>query len=337
MIQTRSQRFKTYLKNFTKESTFNSFVILVMLVIINASLQSNFFSYNIIKSNFITITPLVLLSMAQGIVILSGNLDLSVGAGVSLLTVIMASLMTDSIFNVIGVVILGIVAAVVLGVINGALVGYVKLPPLIATFSTSAIFFGLALFLMPLPGGYVPKFFYRWFRGDLFGLGIVPVPIFILLIGIGIWLIIKRTAVYRYIYAVGSDEERAYSSGIKVSHVKFMAYVLAGLFLALAGISVLLSAAIGDARIGGDPQGGTGPSYMLNSIAAVLIGGISLKGGKGSLAGAIIGAMILVLLINIIFFAQVSSLYQNFARGMIILISLIIAIIPRLREESRRI
>jgi ribose transport system permease protein len=76
---------------------------------------------------------------------------------------------------------------------------------------------------------------------------------------------------------------------------------------------------------------------MLNSIAAVLIGGISLKGGKGSLGGAIVGAIILVLLVNIIFFANVSSLYQNFARGMIILISLSIAIIPNLREESRKL
>jgi len=335
MIQTRGTRFKNYLKNFTKESTFNSFIILVMLVIINASLQHNFFSYAIVKSNFITLTPLILISMAQGIIIISGNLNLAIGAEISLVTVIMASLMTDSIYNVIAVVILGIVAAIVLGAINGSLVGYVGLPPLISTFSTFAIFFGLALFIMPLPGGYVPKYFYRWYRDDIFHF--LPVPILILLIGIGIWLIIKRTALYRYIYAVGSDEESAYSSGVKVSHIKFMTYIIAGIFVGLAAIAVLLSAAIGDPRIGGDPRGGTGPSYMLNSIAAVLIGGISLKGGKGSLAGAIVGAMILVLLINIIFFAQISSFYQNFARGMIILISLIIATVPRLREESRKI
>ncbi len=335
MTQSRGLVFKNYLRNFTKESTFNSFIILVMLVIINASLQHNFFSYAIVKSNFITLAPIILVSMAQGIIILSGNINLAIGAEISLLTVIMASFMTDSIVNVILVVLLGIVASIVLGAINGSLVGYVGLPPLISTYSTFAIFFGLALYIMPLPGGYVPKFFYRWYRDDIFNF--LPVPIFILLIGIGIWLIIKRTALYRYIYAVGSDEESAYSSGIKVSHVKFMTYVIAGIFVALAAICVLLSTAIGDPMIGGDPRGGTGPSFMLNSIAAVLIGGISLKGGKGSLGGAIVGAIILVLLVNIIFFANVSSLYQNFARGMIILISLSIAIIPNLREESRKL
>lgn len=335
MAISRGDRFKNYLRNSPKESTFNSFVILVMLIIINASLQHNFFSYTIVKSNFMTLTPIILISMAQGIIILSGNLNLAIGAELSLITVIMAFFMTDSIVNVILVVLLGVVASIVLGAINGALVGYVGLPPLISTFSTFSIFFGLALFIMPLPGGYVPKYFYRWYRGDI--LEFIPVPVFILLIGILIWIIIKRTTLYRYIYAVGSDEESAYSSGIKVSHIKFMTYVIAGIFVALAAVCVLLSTAIGDPKIGGDPRGGTGPSYMLNSIAAVLIGGISLKGGKGSLVGAIVGAIILVLLINIIFFAQVSSLYQNFARGMIILLSLSIATIPNLREEAKKI
>src|SRR5680860_308319 len=218
MTISRSATFKNYLKNFTKESTFNSFVILVMLIIINASLQHNFFSYTIVKSNFMTLTPIILISMAQGIIILSGNLNLAIGAELSLVTVIMAFFMTDSIVNVVLVVLLGVVAAIALGAINGALVGYVGLPPLISTFSTFSIFFGLALFIMPLPGGYVPKYFYRWYRGDI--LKFIPVPIFILLIGIVIWVIIKRTALYRYIYAVGSDEEGAYSSGIKVSHIK---------------------------------------------------------------------------------------------------------------------
>jgi ribose transport system permease protein len=107
---------------------------------------------------------------------------------------------------------------------NGVFAGHVGLPPLISTFATNAIFFGLAMTIMPLPGGYVPRFFWRWYRGDV--LRIIPVPIFILLIGIAIWIIVKRTALYRYIYAVGGNEEGAYSSGIKVSNIKLMAYVI---------------------------------------------------------------------------------------------------------------
>jgi len=323
----RGFAFKNFLKNCTKDPSFNSFIVLVLLVIINASLQPTFFSYSTVKSNFMTFTPLILISMAQGIIILSGNLDLSVGAAMSLLTCIMASLMTDSIINVVLVVLLGIIAAFVLGVFNGSLIGRVNLPPLITTFATSAIFFGIAMTIMPLPGGYVPKYFYRWYRGDV--LKFIPVPIFILLIGIAIWVIIKRTAVYRYIYAVGGSEEGAYSSGIKVSNIKLMSFIFASFFIALASICLLLSTAIGDPR--------AGLSYTLNSVAAVVIGGISLKGGKGGISGAIVGAIILGLLINVIFFAKVSSLYQNFARGMIIMISLSIATIPKLREESKKI
>lgn len=327
VIKNRNSKFIEFLKNYSKDPSFPGFIVLVLLVIINASIEPNFFSYSTVKSNFMTFTPLILISMAQGIVILSGNLDLSVGAGMSLITCIMASLLTDSIINIIFIVILGIAIALVLGVFNGTFAGYVGLPPLISTFAANAIFFGLAMAIMPLPGGYVPKFFYRWYRGDI--LKIIPVPIFILLIGIGVWLLIKRTAVYRYIYAVGGNEEGAYSSGIKVSNIKLMAYVFAGIFLSLAAICLLLSTAIGDPRAGN--------SYTLNSVAAVVIGGVSLKGGKGSIGGTIVGAIILGLLINIIFFAQVSSLYQGFARGLIIVVSLSLAVIPKIREESRKI
>jgi len=319
--------FKSFFISFTKESSFPSFIVLVLLIIINASLQPTFFTYSTIKSNFMTFTPLILVSIAQGIIILSGNVDLSVGAQMSLLTCIMASFMTNSISSVILIVLLGICVAVILGIFNGVFIGPIKLPSIISTFASSAIFFGIALIIMPLPGGFVPKYFYRWYRGDI--LKIIPVPIFILLIGLCVWFIIRKTAIYRYIYAVGGNEEGARSSGINVIKIKVMAFIFASFFIALAGICLLLSTAIGDPR--------SGLSYTLNSVAAVVIGGISLKGGKGSIGGAIIGAIILGLLINIIFFAQISSLYQGFAKGLIIVISLSLATIPKLREESRKI
>jgi ribose transport system permease protein len=326
-VSRKSINVKKLLIGYSKDPSFPSFVALVLLIIINVSIQPNFFSYSTVKSNFMTFTPLILASMAQGIIIISGSLDLSIGAGMSLLTCIMASMMTDSIINVILVIIIGIVAAVAICLFNGSIIGFVRIPPLISTFATSAIFFGLSLTIMPLPGGYVPKYFYKWYRGDV--LGFIPVPIFILLIGIGIWLLIKRTAAYRYIYAVGGNENGAYSSGINVARIKVMAFLMASFFIALGGLSLILSTAIGDPRAGN--------AYTLNSIAAVVIGGISLKGGKGSVAGSIIGALILGLLINIIFFMRISSLYQNFARGMIIIIALSLATIPKLRETSGKI
>ncbi len=326
-VAQKSLDFKALLKEYTRDPSFPSLVVLLLLIIINVSIQPNFFAYRTVKSNFMTFTPLILISMGQAIIILSGNLDLSVGAAMSLLTCIMASMMTESVPNVIAVLAIGVISAVILSLFNGSIIGFIRLPPLISTFATSAIFFGLALTIMPLPGGFVPRYLYRWYRGDV--LGVIPVPIFILLIGFGVWAIVKKTGVYRYIYAVGGNEDGAYSSGIKVANIKVVAFLFASFFIALAGISLLLSTAIGDPR--------AGQAYTLNSIAAVVIGGISLKGGKGSVVGAIVGALILGLLINIIFFLRVSSLYQNFARGMIIIIALSLATIPKLRETSHKI
>ena len=175
---------------------------------------------------------------------------------------------------------------------------------------------------MPIPGGYVPKFFYRFYRGDVFGF--IPAPIFILLIGIAVWLLVSRTIFYRYIYAIGGNEEGAYASRIKVKTIRFLSHIFANFFVGLAGMCLLMLTASGEYR--------AGIAYSLNSIAAVVIGGIALTGGRGSIWGAIFGAMTLSLLNNVIFYAQVPSFYQEFARGMIVILSLALAALPRLKE-----
>lgn len=308
-----------------KDSSFPGFIVLVLLIIINAILQPNFFSYVIVKSNFMTFTPLILASVAQAIIIISGSLDLSIGASMSLFTVITAFTMTDG--NVILVVILGFAIVFILsGFINGTMIGKLGLSPLIGTFATSAIFIGIAMMILPNAGGYVPKFFYRLYRADV--IKIIPAPIFILVVGLIVWFAISKTTLYRYIYAIGSNQEGAYASGIKVSNVRIATHLIASIFIAIAGLCILLSTATGDYR--------SGLPFTLNSIAAVVIGGISLSGGKGNIWGAVIGALILGLLNNIIFFAHVSSLYQIFAKGMIIVLSITIASMPKLFEEKSK-
>jgi len=309
-----------------KDTSFPGFIVLIILIIVNISLQSNFFSYNTIKSNFMTFTPLILVSMAQAIIIISGSVDLSAGASMSLFTVFSAFIMTDT--NVLWVVLLGFAVVVAAsGFINGTIIGKFNLSPLLATYATSAIFMGIAMIILPNAGGYVPKFFYRWYRADV--LTIIPAPILILIIGIAIWYGISKTTVYRYIYAIGSNQEAAYSSGIKVSNIRIATHLIASIFIGMAGLCILLSTATGDYR--------SGIPFTLNSIAAVVIGGISLSGGKGNIWGAVIGALILGLLNNIIFFANISSLYQIFAKGIIIVLSLVIATAPKLFEEKSKI
>lgn len=313
----------TNLKTYARNPSFPGLLILIFLVIVNVILKPQFFSYNFLKFNFKTFTPLILVTMAQAIVLISGSVDLSIGASLSLCVVVASSLMSDSVGNMIMIV--GLTAVVAMGTsfFNGIIIGKLRLPALISTYATQAIFFGIAMYIMPVPGGYVPESFYRQYNADVFGF--IPMPVLILAVGIAIWYIISKTRVYRYIYAIGSNETSAFASGINVSLIRLTAHLFAGIFTAIASVCLLMTFASGDAR--------SGLGYTMNSVAAVVIGGVSLSGGKGSIPGAIIGALIMGMLANIIFYANLSSLYQGFAKGMIIVISLALASIPRIRES----
>ena len=123
---------------------------------------------------------------------------------------------------------------------------------------------------------------------------------------------------------MGGDEKSAFASGIKLNRVRLLAHLFAGVFVGLGGMCLLMLTASGEYR--------SGMAYSLNSIAAVVIGGIAMSGGRGNIMGAIVGALILGLLNNIIFFANVPSFYQNFFRGMIVIFSLSLGTLTRLRE-----
>jgi ribose transport system permease protein len=317
--------FADTLAGVTRHPAFTAFLVMLVLLVVNAILQPKFFSYRAIKSNFSAFTPLILASMAQGIIIISGSLDLSLGTAISLFSVCTAYVMTDT--NVFPVIVMGFAVVVVAsGLINGFAIGKLGMPPLITTFATSAIFLGIAMLILPVAGGYVPKFFYRVYRSDV--LGFIPFPLFILIIGILIWVFFSKTKVYRYIYAIGGNEEAAYASGIKVARIRLFAHLIASLFIAMASLCVLMITATGEWR--------NGLGYNLNSVAAVVIGGIALTGGKGTVLGAIFGALALGMLNNVLFFAHLSSYWQVFAKGMIIVVSLSMGAIPTLLKSRYR-
>jgi len=269
-------------------------------------------------------TPLVLAAIAQGIIILSGSLDLSLGSAISLFNVFVAYYMTDN--NVVLMLVLGFFLTVIIsGVINGIFIGRLKLPALITTFATSAIYLGLAMIILPVAGGYVPKFFYQFYKGSL--LRAVPWAAVIMIVGILIWYVFSKTRAYRYIYAAGSSEEGAYASGINVWKTRLTAHIFASLFIFIAGVCVLMVTSTGEYR--------TGQSYTLNSVAAVVIGGIALTGGRGSIVGAIFGALALGILNNIIFYSGASSYLQILAKGAIIVLALVLSAVPTLLREKR--
>ena len=151
----------------------------------------------------------------------------------------------------------------------------------------------------------------------------------VIILAVVIWYEIKRRPLYGHIIAVGNNEENAYSNGIKVIKVKFAAFAISSVFMAFAGIVITAQVASGDANLGA--------ALTLPSVAAGVIGGISLQGGRGKLEGAIIGAIILGLLTNVIFCANIPSLYQELIKGFIIILALAIGVIPSIKNQKNRV
>ncbi|MGI6778537.1 MAG: ABC transporter permease [Acetivibrionales bacterium] len=313
-----------FIKKFSRRNTFPTFCVLILIILLNALLQPGFFTPAILRSNISTFSPLILVSIAQAVIILVGGIDLSIGTSITLVNVILASTMKDTVGSVFIALILGLCAALTMGLINGLSVAYLRLPAIVATFATSAIWYGFSLLIMPQPGGYVPPFFYRLYLKDI--LYIIPFPLAVIIIAFLIWQFFKNRRVGRYIYAVGGNEDAAEANGINSSLTKLFAYIIAGLLTFLAAAIVTTQTASGDANVG--------ETFTLTSVAAAVIGGVSLQGGKGSLAGAAMGACILGMLINIIYFANIPSMYQEFIKGFIIIIALGLAVLPKIKQAK---
>ena len=208
---------------------FSSMLILVVMFVITAILQDNFFERGSVIRNINAFAPLILLSMGQAVVIISGALDLSAGAALSLLTCVLTFVMKqDSPVTGAYALVAAFIVAVLMGVINGIGIGYLRIPPVIITFATSYIWLGAALFIRPTPGGEsVPwfKIFYdtnsaEGVPGFIKAIGsVLPPALMLVLAGCLIWYVISKTRTGRYIYAVGSNSDSAYATGVNTAKV----------------------------------------------------------------------------------------------------------------------
>lgn len=286
-------------------------LMLIAVVSLNVLLQPDFFTGASLASNIATFAPTILVCVAQAIIVLSGELDLSVGTGVSLLNCVMASLSPHLPGSPCVVLALGLLVALALGAVNGLLVAYAGLPSLVVTFATGAIWFGLALTLLPQPGGAIAEVIGDGYAGTVLGL---PVPLLIVALAMLFWCAVIRHRLGRRLMAVGSHAQAAREAGIPLRGTKLTAYVIAWLFVFLCAASISAQTMSGDPRLG--------QSYTLASVAAVVIGGISLRGGHGTPWGALIGALVLGLVTNVIYFAGIASSWQEFVKGLVIIAAL---------------
>ncbi len=283
----------------------------LVLLAAYTSVQSRyFFTERNLGNLVIQIVPLALVSIGQMTVILLGGIDLSVGPLISLVTAIASFAVVNGPAGWIGVL-LCVVTGLMIGALNSALIVWLRIPDLISTLATYSVVFGVALVVRPSPGGSVSEGF-----ADLvtMRLGWFPVAGLALLIisAIGEILLVKgRIGVC--LYAIGSRPEAAFVAGIRVDRIRCLAYLFCGFMAVLAGLVVT-------ARIGsGDPQAGS--QFTLSSIAAVVVGGTSVFGGRGTLAGTVFGATLLVMLQNALNQLHVTAYYQYVWTGTLLLLA----------------
>lgn len=268
--------------------------------------------------------PIVCVTIGAAIVLISRGVDLSVGATLTLVNVIIARAATDTAAVWIWAVI-ALAAALVAGFVNGILVAVYRLSPLIVTLATSSVLLGISLYIMPIPGGATPSWFTRI---PLLLIGPVPlVAILLVLIPALLWWPIKRSPYGTALYAVGNDEAAAFTSGIRVRSTITVAYMLAAFFAGLGGVFLTMNAGSGDA--------GIGIPYTLNAIAGAVIGGVALSGGRGTIVGAVAGALIMSFINNLLFALGVNTYWQFVVTGTLLLVALSFPLVLR-QIETRK-
>lgn len=259
---------------------------------------------------------LALVAMAQTLVVLTAGIDLSVGMVFILCNCVASYLVSGSgaatALGVLGVLGVGALC----GAINAVIVIFGRLQPIVTTIATGAVYFGIALWIRPSPGssGDFNSGFADALTGKIFD--VIPASV-VALIGVVVlvWLPFARSVLGRTAYAIGSSELAAYMAGMPIRRAKFLAYVLAGVLAGVGGLFLTFFTYSGEASIA------NGNTYTLYSIAAVVLGGVSLFGGRGSAIGAIFGALAFRAIGDLLFVFDFDPLWQPLFQGVVLLLA----------------
>jgi ribose transport system permease protein len=300
-------------------------VALLLLCILFAFLSDKFFTVSNGLNVMRQISVNICIAVGMTLVILTAGIDLSVGSVLALCGAVTAGLLKNGIaipawdlfigFTVLGAILGGILIGTLLGFFNGLVITKFNVPPFVATLAMLTIARGLTmLYTNGFPISGFPASFSHIGGGWFLGL---PLPVWIaagmVLLAIGIT---RKLKLGRYIFAIGGNENAAKLSGIPINKVKITVYAIAGALAAVGGIIVT-------ARLD-SAQPNAGASYELDAIAAVVIGGTSLNGGKGSIWGTVLGAIIIGVLNNGLVLLDVSPFWQQVVKGSVILLAVIV-------------
>lgn len=286
-------------------------VLIVLLLIVGGNISDRFLTWRNFSTLFQQMIVLGIASLGQTVVILTGGIDLSIGALLGSTTVFFANFLEwqpDLIWLAITLALLG---SMLIGVLNGLAVVWLRVHPLIVTLGMSSILLGATLMYRKEPGGSVPAVIQDFAFGRLFGIPVSAISLVVIFAVAGAWLQFTRSG--RAVYFVGGSPEAARLNGVSVGNVLIYAYAISGFCAGLAAIFLAARTGVGDPRIGA--------SITLSSITPVVVGGTILAGGRGGVFGTFLGVFLVSLLNNVLNYMNVSSYYQWIIQGLIILIA----------------
>lgn len=287
------------------------FFVLLAITDVTGAGGISYFQVSFLSSGGAT---LAIAAIGETLVVLAGGFDLSVGAIISLVNVVLASSMQDNPGSMVLWSLAGIGIGVAAGLFNAIFIAVLRLQSIVVTLSTMFIAQGVTLLVMDKPGGAIPPTLSGLIVGDAVP-GMLPMPIVILAALIALWLYIKSTRFGTALYAIGSDLESSRSAGIRVPWVQIGVYVLAGACYGLAGVFVSAQTGSGDPLIGN--------SLLLQVFTAIVVGGTVLGGGRGGPVGSIIGAYVLMMVVNILLVLNISAYYSTLVEGVILFLAVL--------------
>ncbi|SEI09968.1 monosaccharide ABC transporter membrane protein, CUT2 family [Rhizobium tibeticum] len=312
----------------SNKGTLLAAALFVAMFVIYVSNHPAGFTPNVVQTASNKAILLAFVAMAQCLVVITAGIDLSAGMVLVLCNCLASWLVVGTPLQTGFGIVAVLVAGLACGTLNGLIIIFGRLQPIVTTIATSAIFFGLALLLRPTPGGSVNEALADVFTSTLFGM--FPTSLAVLAATILlVWIPFSRSVYGRAAYAAGSAENAAYMSGMPLKRAKLAAYAVAGLLSAMGGLYLTFYSYTGEAAFA------SGNAYTLYSIAAVVLGGVSLAGGKGSAVGAVFGALAFRTIGDLLFVFDFDPLWQPLFQGIVLMLAIGVGSIGLARVRNR--
>lgn len=305
------------LRALTRFRELGIIIFILILAVVVGLRASVFLTLGNFRDILVDISILVIVALAQTMVILTHGIDLSVGSSIGLVAMMVAfTIKTDPKIPLVVVVLLGMALGAVLGTFNGMIIAIGKVPPIIATLGTLSIYRGMVFLYSQgywIPPYQLPDTFKLLSKGT--PLGIPNVILFAIVVAILVYYFLNYTRTGRDIYAVGSNPDAAQYVGIRKQQIIFLVYVLSGIAAGLAGV-------LWASRFESS-QTNTALGFELQTVAASIIGGVSIGGGVGTVPGVLLGALALGMINNAVTLVRISPFWEQAAQGLLILIAVV--------------